>query len=410
MKALTAFVLGLSLLFVGATGVRAEAAGEPFFSCRIEGRTQQVSVTLTANDAAYRYGPIDGPAELTLTTPLSDLDYRRRFHSGGVLDEVVAFTSGDHVYELSMGFRSGLQPDPTALHPYGDLKVSRAGTEIGTLSCAPETIERAHDLLLTHMRAIGREKASDGQSFNNYDIPVMQPAAMSPPCEQADNTNVDTCWSRGVTAERRGDLRGALEHFDMSCDAGHNLLGCYSAAKFSLLNRQLRNYPHALELFTRICREDDSTTGPYACKYLGWMHHTGIGAPRNDGRAQDYLTQACFPGGEEMFIDPEGCHFLAESLSRAPMAEAHERYAGYLALAMGCTDAAEGLCRDARALIASERAKSAAWIATCDLAFRHRQPVDTCAGIAAPDLPFEDRQSLRRQIRTVFNSVAPEFR
>lgn len=408
MKAFATLVLGLSLLLVGATGARAEA--ESFFSCRIEGQSKQVSVTLTADTAAYRFGPADGPAELTLSAPLSELDYRRRFHSGGVLDEVVAFTSGDHAYELSMGFRSGIQPDPTALHPFGDLKVSRAGTVISTLSCEPSTIERAHDLLLAHMRAIGREKASDGQSFNNYDIPVMQPAAVSPPCEQADNTNVDTCWSRGVTAERRGDLRGALEHFDMSCDAGQNLLGCYSAAKFSLLNRQLRNYPHALELFARICREDASTTGPYACKYLGWMHHTGIGAPRNDGLAMEYLAKACFPDGEDMFIDPEGCHFLSESLSRAPMAEARGPYAGYLALAMGCTDAAEGLCRDALALIASERAKSAAWIASCDLAFKDRRPVDTCTDLAAPELSFEDRQSLRRQIRTVFNSLAPERR
>ena len=381
---------------------------ETIMACRIDGQDREASVSLAGNRVTYRYGPPQGDPEITLSAPLGDLDYRRADAAGDTIDEIVTFANGDTTYRLAMGFRDGAQPDPTALRPFGLLTVGRGGKVLARLSCRSDSIQRRVDRLLTRMRESGRERTSDGVTFNNYPVHPETPAAQSPAC-QADS-NVDTCWSRGVSAARRGDLRGAIEHYDMSCDARIGTMGCYEAGKLYLHNRQLRDYTRAKQRLARTCDGDDPGQGPYACKYLGWMYLTGTGVERDLGRAFGTLAQACFLHNEAIMIDPEGCHFLGrtalEQRARSSRGNANADYIAYLAFAQACTDGADTVCEEAKAFYQAQAARKAGWIARCDRDAGAYGDVSSCAGLARKWENYDAAQAARKQLASLFRVVS----
>ena len=218
----------LGAIIVSFCSSAARAANDPgdevVLTCPIEGQDRVVSLSVIGDRAVYRYGRAGQAPELTLSSPLAEIDYRRVDGGGDTIDEQVTFANGDTRYELAAGFRAGAEADPSALSPFGSLIVSRGDRRLAKYDCRPADIERVPDLLLARMRDIGRKRTSDGVSFSNYPVHPAIPAAQSPPC--AADFNVDTCWSRGVSAARSGDLRSALEHYDMSCDARIGTMGC----------------------------------------------------------------------------------------------------------------------------------------------------------------------------------------
>ncbi|WP_141233591.1 sel1 repeat family protein [Lysobacter antibioticus] len=379
-------------------------------ACRIAGQDKSLAICLAGDEAVYRYGLEQGPDELVLRAPLAQLGYYRADGAQGTIDETVVFANGDHAYRARFGFRDGQAPDPTELRKIGELQVQRKGDTVAALTCAADSIERVPELLLDRMRKLGRTHASDAVEFPNYDIEYPGPVAQSPACER--DSNVDSCWSQGVSAARGGDPALALGYFDKSCDADLGPQGCYEAGKLYLHNRKLRDYPRAYERLGRVCASDDIGQGPYACKYLGWMHHTGIGAPRDTAQAWTYLSKACFLHNPDLFLDAEGCHFLAEAaLAGAPRSERPQRVSGergqlaYLALAMGCADGAEGICAQARTLLSDARAASAAWVAGCD-ADAAASPLGDCAGLIAPQADYEANRALRKRILSRFRDAS----
>lgn len=410
--------IGLVTLYVlfFATDVLANCSkGEALVaSCRIAGQEQHVSICLSGDKAIYRFGPEQEKPELVLSARLMDLGYVRIDGAKITIDEAITFSRGDYAYQASFGFRDGLQPDPTELHEYGTVNVLHKNKTIAELNCAPETISRAYDLLLDRMRKLGRERATDGEVFPNYEVQFPGPVSASPPCEK--DSNVDTCWSLAVAAERGGDLALALEYYDKSCDAelGPGVgVGCYDAGKLYLQSRKLRNYARAYDRFTRVCESNEIGEGPYACKYLGWMHHTGIGAKKDPDKAWSYLSQACFLHNDVLMIDAEGCHFFAEAVlnARAPRGAQYQQkreasdYLIYLALAMGCTDGAEGICAEAGSFLASGTTASAAWISRCDQDIGATPPAVDCAGLIKRQEDYDTNEALRRQIFSRFHGA-----
>lgn len=399
-------IIGAILAGLGASAAMAKAPSteQNILSCQIDGQARQVSVSIAGSKAIYRYGRPGTDPQLILTSPLTEVDYRRKDGPGSTIDEIITFANGDTNYRVAAGFRDGMEPDPSAYIPFGTLTVRRAGKDLARLNCRPGTIERVPDRLLAHMREIGRERASDGESFPNYDIEYPLPARQSPAC-QARN-NVDTCWSRGVGAERGGDLRGALEHYDMSCDARLITAGCYEAGKLYLQKRQLRDYARAKDRFSRVCSGDDPGQGPYACKYLGWMYLTGVGVERDRNVARDFLAKACFLQNEDLLIDPEGCHFLARSILETQngslSSNENVKYTAYLALAMACTDNAKTVCDEAVTLYRRETARRASWIKICDAQAARVGPIETCAKLATIDDDYDAAKAMRRQMRDLF--------
>ncbi len=396
----------VAALFAGAIPATAYAAPaeENVFSCRVAGQDRVASVSLAGTHVTYRYGPSPQQPELTLRSELANLDYRRSNGAGDTIDEIVTFANGDTSYRIAAGFRDGMPPDRSALQPFGSLTVLRAGQTLAALSCQPDSIRRVHDRLLAGMRAIGRERGSDGQSFPNYRIQYPLPAAQSPPC--AADFNVDTCWSRGVGAARGGDLRGALGHFDMSCAAGFNDLGCYEAGKLYLHNRQLRDYARAQARFAGVCDGDDPGRGPYACKYLGWMYLTATGVRRDLDKAWSMFARACFLHNNADMIDPEGCHLFAKTVVAAreasPARYANADFVAYVALSQGCTDDAKTVCDEARALYEAGRARRAPWIIACEAAVRAKRTFASCGELARLRDDYDTAMATRRNLKALF--------
>lgn len=389
------------LMFVAASVSQAQCAApeQLIATCQIEGQNKHLSICVSGSDAIYRFGLIDAGPELILQSPLMNLGFTTASGAGGTIDEIVTFLNKDYAYQISFGFRAGQQPDASELQKFGKVSVMRNGKTITELSCAPKTIDRLHDRLLQAMRDIGRERNSDGATFSNYPIEYPGPAADSPPCEQ--DFNVDTCWGLGVAAARGGDVALALGHYDKSCDANLGTQGCYEAGKIYLQNKKLRNYARAYDDFTRVCESDDVGQGPYACKYLGWMHLRGIGAAADTEKAWQFLSKACFFHNDALFIDAEGCHFFAETVQKISKANGTPQRGGYLAyvaLAMGCADPSEGLCAEARTHIAKATAASTQWVERCDQELTSDGPAQTCADLITLQQDYDANKRLRRQI------------
>jgi hypothetical protein len=391
-----------------AAGPSKAADEEVVLRCPIEGQDRVASLSLAGDQVVYRYGRPQQDPELRLASPLVALDYRRADGAGDTIDERVTFANGDTRYELVAGFRDGAAADPSALNAFGALTVSRGGKRLARYACRSDGIERVPDRLLARMREMGRERTSDGVSFPNYPIHPATSAAQSAPC--AADSNVDTCWSRGVSAARSGDLRGALEHYDMSCDARIGTMGCYEAGKLYLRNRQLRDYARARQRLARTCDGDDAGQGPYACKYLGWMSLTGTGVTRDLDEAFGALAQACFLHNDQILIDPEGCHFLGQAAlerrGRSPRDDASADYLAYLAFAQGCTDAAETVCAEAGALYRRAAGNASAWITQCDREARQSGEITACADLARPAGDYDAAQAVRRQLGSMFRRVS----
>ena len=397
----------LTALGAAAAMARENPVEQSVLTCQIDGQERQASISIDGANVVYRYGRPGEKPELTLTEPLMHVDYQRKNGPGATIDEIITFTNGDTTYRVAAGFRDGVDPDPSAYVPFGILSVSRASKGLARLNCKPDTIERVHDRLLANMREIGRDRSSDGVTFPNYEIEYPLPAGQSAACEARNN--VDTCWSRGVGAERGGDLQGALEHYDMSCDASLIIAGCYEAGKLYLQKQRLRNYARAKDRFNRVCSGDDSGQGPYACKYLGWMYLTGVGTKRDRDVARGFLAKACFLQNDDLLIDPEGCHFLARSIFETrdgtfPTLD-DANYAAYLSLAMACTDNAKTVCDEARSLYQREITRRAAWIRNCDAEAARRGPITSCAKLATTEEDWDAAKAMRRQMRDLFVSA-----
>src|SRR5690606_12151626 len=135
--------------------------------------------------------------------------------------------------------------------------------------------------------------------------------------------------------------------------------------KLYLQNRQLRDYVRARQSLARTCNSDDPGQGPYACKYLGWMYLTGTGVERNLNLAFGALAQACFLHNDAILIDGEGCHFLGQAIferrGRSLRGEDDADYLAFISFAQGCTDEAETVCDEARALLLRGKASAAPW-------------------------------------------------
>jgi TPR repeat protein len=393
-----------AFIFVAISAGTAAATcpkGEDFVaSCQVEGQDKGVLLCLKDDQAIYRFGPLQGAAELTLQSPLAEMVYFRKDASGMIEGEAVVFPNDDYQYRVGFGYRNGTQPAPNAWYKTGMIEIIRKGDTVTDLICVTDSIRRVPDRIMERMRSLGRETTSDGKPFVWRDEGVPPTAALSPPCEQ--DSNVDTCWGRGVDYENLGDAAGALAHYDMSCDAWLQTGGCYEAGKIYLHDRELRDYDRAHDRLSRVCSSDDIGQGPFACKYLGWMHHTGIGADRDQDKAWEFLTRACFLHNDLLTIDAEGCHFLAEAALASYPPSVVPNHAGsyiaFLALAMGCADGAEGICDEAKAFFARETAGSAPWIADCDT-------YGGCARLAEPPADYEAREELLAQITAQFSDA-----
>lgn len=111
-------------------------AGEPLFHCRIEGSARQVDICLQDGVALYRFGPMDGAAEMILARRVEDVGLRPWNGIGRWLHEALRFTNGETAYEISYGID---RLSETHVVEAG-IAIHESGREIARLACRPETV------------------------------------------------------------------------------------------------------------------------------------------------------------------------------------------------------------------------------------------------------------------------------
>jgi|GEM_PF-1077723 len=140
-----------SLIFCAASVANADCAADEglYLSCELRDGNKRVSVCFDDDQAHYKYGKINAPAELEISTPFSALDYMPSSRNGqSVIDQVV-FENGQYHYEVIMGFLIPFEDIPKGeLAPFvrfgdtrfGEITVSRKGEIISEQQCRFESI------------------------------------------------------------------------------------------------------------------------------------------------------------------------------------------------------------------------------------------------------------------------------
>lgn len=92
--------------------------------------------------ATYRYGPIDGAPDLTLSTSINDVDFEPWSGVGKAINENVTFYNGDYSYEVGAGFDRPFSEEEMQrpIRRFGWLEVAQNGEPLANLACVPETV------------------------------------------------------------------------------------------------------------------------------------------------------------------------------------------------------------------------------------------------------------------------------
>lgn len=246
-----------------------------------------------------------------------------------------------------------------------------------------------------------------GMSANLYaqDKDEKAPAYPSMTCEK--DADLDSCW-KTAAEHRESDPAQALFYFEQSCEFGHHPWGCYEAGKLYLHNSDLRDYTKASVRFETVCKSDAVGVGPYACKFLGWMHTAGIGMDKDQKTAANLLSKACF-SHNILTTDPEGCTLLADGLLQGQfdsiinaekLREAERpKYLAYLAYSRACLDGAKDICEKANELLVLEQSAKAGWVEVCS----YLAPAGyTCADLAIEGRAYEQNRMAERNLISQF--------
>jgi TPR repeat protein len=203
--------------------------------------------------------------------------------------------------------------------------------------------------------------AAVAQVDSNPEIPPDTPVDQMV-CEAI--AQVDSCWTLGVRY-LESDPGLAVQIMEKSCAFGlphENYIGCYQAAKIYLLDKRYVNYDRAYTLFQDICFDDpDVGSGPWGCKYLGYMVQMGLGRPADVKAAHDLFMRACFTNSD-YFSDAEGCEFLARSYYAGfdwdmPGRSPNGMYLAFVSYARGCLVRGSGvaLCEEGARFLTANR-------------------------------------------------------
>lgn len=119
------------------------AGQELFTSCQIADRATEVAVCFDDQIATYRYGPIGGAPELTLSESIAQVDFVPWPGVGRSIYEYVTFFNGAFSYEVGGGFQrpvdNGEETEENT-EKYGWLTIEKDGEAVSSLECRPETV------------------------------------------------------------------------------------------------------------------------------------------------------------------------------------------------------------------------------------------------------------------------------
>lgn len=133
------------------------------FSCTFNQGAKQVDICADAQMAQYRFGPVQGPAELALATPIVALAYVPWNGIGRSIYEQAAFPNADHTYTVFSAFdRMTLEPEQQL---DGGIAVSKGSQEIAVLRCDAGSVMAELDALYPLKEAAGQCWSYDSFSW-----------------------------------------------------------------------------------------------------------------------------------------------------------------------------------------------------------------------------------------------------
>lgn len=139
-------LMGGLLLVMGLLATGAEAGcpqgQEAFTSCQMEGLGTEVFVCFDSQTATYSYGPIGGPADLTLSESIERVDFEPWSGLGKAISESVTFFNQDYGYNVVGGFDRPFSEEEMQrpIRRFGWVEVTESGERIARLECIPETV------------------------------------------------------------------------------------------------------------------------------------------------------------------------------------------------------------------------------------------------------------------------------
>ncbi len=112
-------------------------AGEVLFHCTFQGGQEAVDICLQGDVVLYRYGPVNGAAELLLARRVIGVDMNPWFWVGSAIREEITLHNSVYSYLVSYSVEQNASEDAKLT---GGLIVAEGDTELADLTCDPGSV------------------------------------------------------------------------------------------------------------------------------------------------------------------------------------------------------------------------------------------------------------------------------
>ncbi len=151
------------LAFTSPAFAQCADGADTFLACRIEGSERRLEVCLASQNLTYRFGPPGAP-ELTLSAPVTAIDYTPWPGIGRTIYEELTFRSGDYRYVVFGGIEREHDATTGEIIPtrFGGVSVLPGADEtpLAAFHCAEGTVD------FPWSEAIGDAKRLMGLTFD----------------------------------------------------------------------------------------------------------------------------------------------------------------------------------------------------------------------------------------------------
>jgi len=132
------FSLSLSILMAATGTAQAEGcfgAGDPLFHCTVKGGAKSVDVCLQHSVAYYRFGPVEGPAEMLLAQPVNNIHLWPWNGIGRTIYEEAGFNNGALDYTVHYAIDRIPEAGEIKSTVSGGVTVNKGDQTMAQLSC-----------------------------------------------------------------------------------------------------------------------------------------------------------------------------------------------------------------------------------------------------------------------------------
>ena len=156
-------------IFLACSGAGMAQAGCPagsqvVLSCLARGATGALDVCIERANGivSYSYGPMNGPAELSLSEPIKEVEHRPWPGIGRSIWETTVFRNAGYVYEVFSSVDRMDRDQPVT----GGVLLYKGGKEIARVDCDAGTVEMGLWAVTDAKEALGLCWDQGGETWN----------------------------------------------------------------------------------------------------------------------------------------------------------------------------------------------------------------------------------------------------